>query len=294
MLLPLILRSIPDGGRDATSPYGYPGPLVHGTQDPAFLADAMHEVETVLAEHGVVALFVRLHPLLNREPPKGDWAIVKHGDTIGVDLTLPPGELWRQTRGNHRTQINRAKRTGQWVRFDDEWSHLKDFKRLYHGTRRRLAADPYYRFDDSYFDSLRVALGSRLHLVTVVDDGDVAAAGLFTEISGIVQFHLAGADERYLGTGPTKLMLHEVRCWARERGNRWFHLGGGVGAADDSLLHFKVGFSPLRFPFHTLRAILREQEYRRLAATEAQLLGADELTGFFPAYRSLTARSTPT
>ncbi len=289
MLLPLILRTIPAGGRDATSPYGYPGPLTHGTDDPRFLCDAMHEAERVLAEHGVISLFVRLHPLLNREPPEGDWAIVSHGDTIGVDLSLPSTELWHQTRANHRRQINRATRSGHVVRFDD-WSRFDDFKRLYHRTMERHSADPFYLFDDTYFDLLRTALGTQLHLVTVGVDSDVAAAGLFTEISGIVQFHLGGSDERYLDVGPTKLMLHEVRCWARGRGDRWFHLGGGLGATDDSLMHFKVGFSPLRFPFHTLRAVLLEREYESLTALGKRRTGLGEITGYFPGYRRVAGR----
>ena len=40
MLLPLVIRGIP-GGFDATSPYGYPGPVGTGTDDPAFLRVAL-------------------------------------------------------------------------------------------------------------------------------------------------------------------------------------------------------------------------------------------------------------
>jgi hypothetical protein len=41
MLLPLVIRGIPGGGFDATSPYGYPGPVGTGTDDPAFLRVAL-------------------------------------------------------------------------------------------------------------------------------------------------------------------------------------------------------------------------------------------------------------
>ena len=37
MLLPFVFRPIPRGGLDAISPYGYPGPVGAGTDDPAFL-----------------------------------------------------------------------------------------------------------------------------------------------------------------------------------------------------------------------------------------------------------------
>jgi hypothetical protein len=41
MLLPLVIRGIRDGGFDATSPYGYPGPVGTGTDDPTFLRVAL-------------------------------------------------------------------------------------------------------------------------------------------------------------------------------------------------------------------------------------------------------------
>jgi hypothetical protein len=41
MLLPLVIRGIPGGGFDATSPYGYPSPVGTGTDDPAFLRVAL-------------------------------------------------------------------------------------------------------------------------------------------------------------------------------------------------------------------------------------------------------------
>ena len=80
-------------------------------------------------------------------------------------------------------------------------------------------------------------------------------------------------------------MLHFVRGWAKQRGNRVMHLGGGVGSADDSLLRFKLGFSPLRHGFSTLRVVIDEPEYRRLVAAHGGVLDPESRSGFFPAYR---------
>ena len=64
----------------------------------------------------------------------------------------------------------------------------------------------------------------------------------------------------------------------------------GVGGANDRLLHFKAGFSPLRFPFFTLRLITDEARYRHLVDQRARTanVAADALlaTNFFPAYRA--------
>ena len=284
VLLPLILRSLPDGGLDATSPYGYPGPLAT-TDDPGFIEVALAGAREVLAAAGVVSAFVRLHPLLNTVPPRSFGSIVRHGDTIAVDLTGPDGDLWAQLRSNHRRDITRAREAGCVARIDPTWSHLADFKAIYRSTMARRDASAYYFFDDAYFDDLRAALPDRLHLCVVEVQGEAAAAGLFVETDGIVEYHLGGTDERHLGLQPSKLMLHFASEWARERGNQWFHLGGGVGGADDSLLRFKLGFSSGRHPFSTVRAVLDAAAYERLVRERAPDLDPADRGGFFPAYR---------
>jgi Acetyltransferase (GNAT) domain len=285
LLLPLVVRPLTDGGRDAKSPYGYPGPIVTGTDRRDFERDALIEGKRLLEEEGIVSLFVRLHPLLNRSVPAGVGTLVRHGDTVSVDLTLPMATLWSQTRHGHRNDINRSVKAGHRVGLDNAWTHFEEFKRLYLATMTRVSADRSYFFDDAYFEGLRQALGERLHLIVVQIDGAVAAAGLFVETCGIVEYHLSATDERFARNQPTKLMLDFARSWAKERGNLSLHLGGGVGAADDSLLEFKAGFSPLRHPFHTLRMVVLEEEYRRLVARYHPSWDPEDLRGYFPSYR---------
>jgi CelD/BcsL family acetyltransferase involved in cellulose biosynthesis len=285
LLLPLILRRNPDGSRDATSPYGYPGPLVAGSSDPGFVRDALLAGCELLDRERVVALFVRFHPHLSPLPADGVGRLVRHGDTVSIDLSASAEELWRQTRGNHRTQINRAMRAGLSVTFDEAWTHEEVFVRLYHETMRRVSAEDWYLFDREYFAGLREALDGRAHLAVVEAGTAIAAAGVFIETDGIVQYHLSGTDAAFGRAAPTKLLFHQVREWARTRGNRWFHLGGGLGSAADSLFDFKIGFSPLRLPFHTLRVVVREADYRTLVEGAGGTYHPEDLDGFFPRYR---------
>jgi hypothetical protein len=285
MLLPFLVRRIHGGGRDACSPYGYPGPLVSGGDDPGFIGHALARGMQALEIEGIVSLFVRLHPLLNPVPPPGVGTVVRHADTVAVDLSLPAEVLWSQTRRNHRAQINQAREAGYRFGVDLDPAHDLVFRRLYLATMARLGADRYYHFDDAYFDGLRAVLGDSLHLGVVELEGRVVAAGLFTEMCGIVQMHLTGADERATRHQPMKLVFDGVRAWAQQRGDHWLHLGGGRGGADDSLLHFKAGFSPLRRPYHTLRVVIMEDEYRRLVAHRSPSLDPADLAGHFPLYR---------
>ena len=286
MLLPLMIREIAGGSFDATSPYGYPGPVGNGTDDPGFLSVALVAGLHVLDAEGLVSVFVRLHPILNPVPQRGIGTFVANGDTVSIDLTLPTEELWARTRLNHRRDITRALRLGYVARMDEQWKHLEVFKRLYRATMARRSATPFYSFDDTYFDSLRDDLGGRLHLCVVEKDGVIAAAGLFAETHGIVQYHLSGTDDAFGMVQPTKLMMHFVRGWAKDRGNHVLHLGGGVGGDSDSLLQFKVGFSPRRHTFHTWRVIIDAAEYRRLVTAHDPTVDPAILGGFFPLYRS--------
>ena len=119
VLLPLIVRDIPRSNRhDATSPYGYPGPLACGTDDPGFLSEGLAAGMATLREAGIVSVFVRLHPLLNSSPPEGIGEVVLHGDTVSVDLVLPWTTIWAQTRHNHRRDIAKAVRSGLVARMD--------------------------------------------------------------------------------------------------------------------------------------------------------------------------------
>jgi hypothetical protein len=285
MLLPLIIRPVPGGPHDAVSPYGYPGPLFSGPDEPEFVVESLRTGLDALSAIGVVAVFVRLNPLANTWPLTGIGTIVQHGQTVSIDLTLSDEDRWSQMRANHRRDISRAVGLGWEARRDETWEHWATFKRQYQATMERHGAAPFYFFDDRYFDGLRDALGERLHLWVAEKDGTVAAAALFTETCGVVQYHLSGVDWHFSRAHPTKLLIHGVCGWARERGDHRLHLGGGVAGAEDSLFHFKAGFSPLRHPFRTLRVVLDEAEYARLVAARDPTLDLGRQTDFFPLYR---------
>jgi hypothetical protein len=286
MLLPLIERPIPGGGHDVSSPYGYPGPLVIGDDDGQFLEEAFLVAAETLRSAGFATAFVRCHPLLSGVPPTSVGTVVRHGETVSIDLNLPEETCWAQMRANHRRDIEHALCEGFSVSMDEAWWDYDAFKRLYRATMDRCAASPFYMFDDRYFDDLARALAGRIHLCVVRKGEAVVGAALLVETDGIVQYHLCGSDDAFASAHPAKLIIHFAATWARARGDRVLHLGGGVGASADSLLHFKAGFSPRRHPFWTLRIVLDERENERHASRLAPGLDPNAREGFFPVYRS--------
>lgn len=290
LLLPLLLRELPaeldapPAWHDLTSPYGYPGPVVSSSTDADFPGRAFDAFRELGRAEGLVSAFVRMHPLLPLPagPSSALDGLEAHGPVVWIDLTRSAEELWSDTRSNHRRGIRKLTRSGFSVAIDD-WDRYPHFVSVYEETMRRVEATPFYFFPPGYYEDLRVALDDGIHLCTVLSpEGDVACAGVFFETAGIVEYHLGGTSGDFLSVAPSKLMFDVVRSWARDRGNRMLHLGGGHGGREDSLFHFKAGFSSSRARFYTVRMVLDETRHAELL----QRCDAKSAGGFFPAYRA--------
>jgi thiamine pyrophosphokinase len=80
-------------------------------------------------------------------------------------------------------------------------------------------------------------------------------------------------------------MLLEVMQWAHAQGAAYMHFGGGLGGREDSLFHFKAGFSKQRADFFTYRLIADSQAYDTLCIRWQEQHQAPLDETFFPAYR---------
>lgn len=298
LLLPLLLRKIPSGyGRgvpvllDATSPYGYPGPVVSATADrtATFVARAVDRLASLLGEMGVVSLFVRLHPLLPLplEPFVARGIVVHHGETVAIDLQSTSSELRSQMKKKHRRFLTKMERMDHEVSITDSRDNLADFLDLYRDTMDRVGASRYYYFSEDYLEAMFSLLPGKVHLAFLSLGGQKATVDLLLETGGFIQTHLGATRRDFLRVSPSIPLTYYECLWAQERGNRYLHLGGGVGGEEDSLFAFKAGFSTLRFPFRTWRMVTDPAAYGRLVAAWEGEAGraADPADGFFPAYR---------
>jgi Acetyltransferase (GNAT) domain len=300
--LPLIIRTLPDHlgisrrattWRDATSVYGYSGPLYsHEDMPPAVIDGFQRALAAALQELRVVSVFSRLHPLLPVQTVLldglGDHQL--EGVTVSIDLSASPLEQYAQYDGKIRSRVNRLAHSDVTCVLDVEQRNLPEFITLYHETMHRVKAEQSYFFDGAYFTDLATLLGPVLKLfVAKMPDGEVISGGLFTLCDGIVQYHLGGTRNTALKLSPMVLIFETVRQWANENGAHTFHLGGGVGARSDSLLQFKARFSRRRHNFATWRWIVAPEAYRELSLqkhhwnSERGLMAIS--ASFFPAYR---------
>jgi hypothetical protein len=294
-LVPLLIRSVPnhlgapEGWCDAATPYGYPTPIV-GADDLLSISSFLEAFRQAGVERNMVSAFFRLHPLISLppEPFIAHGSLVKHGQTVYVDLSLPHDKIWSQIRHDHREDIRKLPRSGFSAAIDD-WERFDEFIDIYRTTMIRVSAEQFYLFSDGYFADLRATLGERLHLCTVLSpEREVAAAGLFTVNGSVVQAYLAGAATKYLRMAPSKLMIYSELVWAKEHCNDVLHLGGGIGGNRDSLFEFKAGFSRMRSDFYTYRMILNKSHYETLVDLWKKSARAEVEVGShrFPQYRN--------
>ncbi len=288
LLVPLVLRTIPGTDQvDATSPYGYPGPVASASlDDEPFWATACAALVATLRERGVVSCFLRLHPLLAlRHDVLGRHGrLVQHGHTVSIDLSAPEKVQWGDVRKRDRNYVNRATRAGLSVTVDD-WSLLPGVARAYAETMELREAGASYRFDAADLERLHEVLGEDLHLVAVRHEGEVVSGVLVLERGGIVQLHLGGTLDSGRHLHAAKLETDAVRRWAGARGNTVMHLGGGLGGREDTLFRFKAGFSSARNPFFTWRAVLDVGAHDALVEAAGHEVGDRTGGDFFPAYR---------
>jgi hypothetical protein len=279
---------------DVISPYGYPGFLYNqaASSDPDFLELVADELKSWFAKKDICSAFFRLHPILNQDIlnifSADTFDFTDNGETVAVDLRQSEAQIWSNTRSSCKHRINQCKRRGLAAKIVDSQQYLPEFMEIYQETMDRLAAKQSYYFETEYYRNL-FRLNNKAHLSIVEFEGETICSGLFLEHKGIVQYHLSGTKNDFLRLTPMTLLLHFIRLWAKERGNSYFHLGGGLGGGKDGLYNFKAGFSKLRYKFFTLRLVSDRQNYDRLVDYRAKSLNTQPQqlldSGFFPAYR---------
>lgn len=306
--LPLLLRSLdalPEsavigaGWTDATSVYGYPGPICSAASiPPDVIANFQAALLERMRERRVVTLFSRLNPFLAQDRFLHGLGEFQTTQTVSIDLTLPIAAQRTKYRRSFKESINKLRRTGLTVARDIEKKYLDDFVRIYHETMHRVDAADRYFFPASYFTELRDKLGSRLELFMCFHEGKPVCGGLVVVCHGIMQYHLGGTLNEAMHVAPMKLVVDEARLWATAQGLRILHLGGGTTPdPDDSLLYFKRGFSDRYHDFATWRWVIAPQEHALLCKENqrrrSHFGSRPAPSHYFPSYRCPLETSEP-
>jgi len=284
--LPLILDRIPGTMHyDATSVYGYCGPVCSQRPTPEQSARFGEMLLKYLAELRVVSLFSRLHPYIDHQQLvlAGLGEVSHIGPVVTIDLTQSPDEIRAGYGKSVKNQLNRLRRECTVVPVETD-EQLIEFADIYSETMQRLDASDEYLFDADYFRALCSSSEYGTDMFLAVDNAsnEAMAGALFTTTRDIVQYHLSGTREKWLRRRASKLLIDHMRLKASDDGLRYMNLGGGLGGHQDSLFEYKSSFSKLTHPFRVWRWVLNQNVYNHLSSrTEGSPDGQ-----FFPRYRS--------
>lgn len=292
--MPLHLRSVDGGGRDAASPYGYSGVYAHPELTERDVRAAWTATKAALRDLGAISVVLRHSPLVPQAPLLPEHQIVVSGHPTRL-VEIPDEETaWSAMEGRSRTAVRRATKSGlvAIVRRADTTDVLGSgsFRLLYSDTMRRRGAAPAYHFGDDYYSALLEGLGDNLLTAEVRSgDGSVLAAALLLRHGHRLHYHLSGSRADAGRTGCNNLMLWTAVAFAADAGIREFHLGGGI-ARDDSLYQFKRSFGGHDVQYRMSGLVLDDRAYREQVRVHATDLGVTEAAllqcGFFPAYRA--------
>ena len=291
ILFPLLLRDIEDTPyMDATSVYGYAGPLYYGNLESLNKGSFRKELKRLFKDLEIISVFSRLHPFIESQQGllKGLGNVQNLGRVVNIDISLPPAEQWSQISRRNRTYLNKARRSYS-VRKAQNRKDLEVFIHLYHQTMRRLNADPKYFFDNEYFDGLWNSSSFETTILLAENSVQNTIGGaMFISSGDIIQYHLSGTDENHLKLHPVKLLIDEMRIQGTNQGFHYFNLGGGLGGFEDSLFQFKAKFSKDYRKFSIWKFIADEKIYRELS--RAHLGNSNAKNSFldetyFPRYR---------
>jgi hypothetical protein len=267
LVAPLIVREIPAGGRDAVSPYGYPGIVPTGERAPP---QPLDPEQVDWAATGLVSVFLR-GTALGPHPVSG----VERSVLQISDPARP-----RKSRMSDRQQIRKNEARGYrsavvpGPRSDEP--ERAGFRRAYGQTMARTGASERYSFDRGWFDA--ALSSSRSWLVSVrAPEGEVAAASIGVLSDGALHYFLSASADEHLRAAPMKNLIVALQDLSEKLGAP-LNLGGGLRPGD-GLEEFKRGFANSRAPFLSHEIVSDREAYERLAAGRPK-------GDFFPAYRA--------
>jgi len=271
--------SLTDGRCDLVTPYEYGGPLLAPSSAPDAAERLRANFDQAFSgwcrETGVVAEFIRFHPLLATQRGwSGHYDLRPSAANVVLDLSRDEETLLAGMASATRRAVRAAGNRGVALREID----AATFAKLYLAGMQRLGAAPQYYFPTPYFAALQDLEGATM-LGAFGDDGALAGVAAFIAGREFAHYHLGAADRAQTRLRPMNALFFGAISWARARGCRWLHLGGGA-KNQAGLRSFKEGFSAERRDYVVGTRVWDQAAYHALAMAS----GGDG--GFFPTYRA--------
>lgn len=273
---------------DATTPYGYGGPVVTvGEPSETLITGYYAAWADYCRDNRIAAEFVRFHLYDN-----ADLRLYYPGDVIHVSDNVVRGlaptmdEIWMEFEHKVRKNVKRAQLSGLIVTTDATGEHLSAFLDIYYKTMNRNKAKNYYYFEPSFFEDISRNLNGHYIYFHVWHNGQIISTELVLSSQDYAYSFLGGTLENSYPMRPNDLLKYEIIRWCKGTGRKVFVLGGGYNPLD-GVYRYKKAFAPGNdVPFYIGRKVFQNEIYDKLITMRAQKPEFDAASQFFPLYRS--------
>lgn len=275
---------------DLTSPWYFGGLLLSGRSDKELLQNFFRAFKDYCNRNNVVSEFIRFHPMFTEHMHlDGIMDLKKFNDVVYIDLRQDKDLILKNMKDTNREKIRKARRNEVSVTPAKEAGEIEEFHRLYTDSMERKNARDYYFFSCDFMkdvlrsfpdDSILLLARYRNRLI-----GGIIILGKYD----YAYSYLSASDPEFLSLGANNILKYEAMLWAKQKGYRYFILGGG-NAVGDSLFKFKASFSNTFMSFFVGRIIYDRRLYDLLSEEKIR---HEEKRGekipfesdFFPRYR---------
>lgn len=266
--LPLLVRDLGEGKKEAYSAYGYGGLWGELT-----LSDAdVDSLRRFLLEDFIVDLFIRHSPFLVNQNHWPKCTVELNRRTYSTELNASDSfdSYLKGIPQKVRWSINYARRAGLEVAFHSlsecTPERIRAFYQLYAGLMRQKQTSGYYMFSENFFLEHARTLGEQCELADIVDpeNGRLLAGAFFLlDETGWTHYHLSAATQHAMKLQSMELLIGSALHRYGNMGYRALHLGGGHALDEsDGLSRFKAKFADRKLDFSCTKLICDEAAYQ--------------------------------
>ncbi|MBB5268166.1 GNAT family N-acetyltransferase [Algibacter amylolyticus] len=285
--LPLIIRPI-EGTPffDATSVYGYAGPLNKNIGANFDNTNFKKHLNAFLKKQNIISVFSRLHPFIENQANilENIGAIKALGKVVYLDLQEPFEAQELGFSSTTKRYLRKAQKMLD-IKKINSLKALDAFIDLYYKNMDRVNAHKSYYFSKNYFLNFINSNEFETDIICAVDKEtkNTVSAALMIKTNGIIQYHLSGTHTDYLHLSPIRALFDKVRLDYSGTSFNYFNLGGGLNNKQDSLFKFKSSLSNHYKSFKVWTYIVNEDVYNTLVLNKN--FSEDANSDFFPKYR---------
>lgn len=273
---------------DLYTPLVYGGPLGSGV-DEAAMATFWAAMREWAHEHGIVSEIIRFTPVeRHRLPYPG--TLREQAPHIVVDLDgFSEEDVIAALHKSVRRRYRKALAEGMTLRVVRDESGIADFLPIHAETMQRRGAHEKFHVSADFLRMIHRAVPGQVAYVFADVDGVPQSAEMIVFRDDSSYAYIAGTLTEALAGNATTLAAVGAMLVAREAGSREHNLAGGItNTVDDSLLHFKRGFTrDGDRAYFTGEQVFLPETYERLCAPAQE---HREQCTFFPFYRAYSRR----